>query len=63
MNTSHFIKKILAGNQGISEFITPQVKFRMIRQSARLSYKTPGILEIVEDFQDGLTQSPGQKTF
>jgi hypothetical protein len=43
--TSHFKKKILARNQGISEL------------------KTAGILEVVEDFQGGLTQSPGQKTF
>jgi hypothetical protein len=34
----------------------------MSRQAAQLSFKTAGILEVVEDFQGGLTQSSGQKT-
>jgi hypothetical protein len=59
INTNHLKKIILEWTQGISELIPPGFTIPMSRQAAQLSFKITGILEVVEDFQGGLTPNPG----
>jgi hypothetical protein len=54
----------LSGSGGTFRFSTSHLKKKILARNQGISeLKTAGNLEVVEDFQGGLTQSPGQKTF